>query len=417
VFAVVLWLVVVNIEDPDKTKAFSIPVTIENADYLTGIGKTYEILGNSDKVSIMVTGKRSIIQELSESDFTATANMENINDDLTMVPITITASRYSGQIEISRRDSSLEVSVENLVTDSFEISTVIEGNPASSCYVEKTQVTPEKVTVTGPQSVVEQIATAQVTVNVNKAEEDIATNGEIVLLDNAGDEVSQERLSLNRTTAAVDISIRMEKTVPLQFKTTGEPAEGYRFAGVSSTVSSVKLTGAAEVLDSLNELEISSDGLNIDGATTDCKTVIRLASYLPDGVSLADGEPEETEVTVTIEGQTTRSYEMPVENITVEGLSDSLNLSFDSDSVTVNLSAFVEDFDGISASSLKGKIDASSFAAGTYQAEVMLQGDYQTAEKILVSVTVTENNTEDNGGSTESGGQSSSESGGSDNGA
>jgi hypothetical protein len=106
-----------------------------------------------------------------------------------------------------------------------------------------------------------------------------------------------------------------------------------------------------------------------------------------------------------------------VENITVEGLSDSLNLSFDSDSVTVNLSAFVEDFDGISASSLKGKIDASSFAAGTYQAEVMLQGDYQTAEKILVSVTVTENNTEDNGGSTESGGQSSSESGGSDNGA
>jgi hypothetical protein len=47
----------------------------------------------------------------------------------------------------------------------------------------------------------------------------------------------------------------------------------------------------------------------------------------------------------------------------------------------------------------------------------MLQGDYQTAEEILVSVTVTENNTEDDGESTESGGQSSSESGGSDNGA
>ena len=29
VFAIVIWLVVVNIEDPEKTKGFTIPVTIE----------------------------------------------------------------------------------------------------------------------------------------------------------------------------------------------------------------------------------------------------------------------------------------------------------------------------------------------------------------------------------------------------
>lgn len=101
VFAIVLWLVVVNTEDPDKTKLFSVPVSIENADYLTEMGKTYEIL-NTDEVSFWVTGKRSIIQELSDSDFTASANMENINEDLTMVPVTVTASRYSSQIESAR---------------------------------------------------------------------------------------------------------------------------------------------------------------------------------------------------------------------------------------------------------------------------------------------------------------------------
>ena len=63
VFAIVIWLVVVNIEDPEKTKGFVIPVTIENSDYLTDMGKTYDILNNSDKISFTVTGKRSIIEE------------------------------------------------------------------------------------------------------------------------------------------------------------------------------------------------------------------------------------------------------------------------------------------------------------------------------------------------------------------
>ena len=101
VFAIVIWLVVVNIEDPEKTKGFVIPVTIENSDYLTDMGKTYDILNNSDKISFTVTGKRSIIEELSESDFTAVANMENINDEMTTVPVSVTASRYASQIEIN----------------------------------------------------------------------------------------------------------------------------------------------------------------------------------------------------------------------------------------------------------------------------------------------------------------------------
>ena len=44
VFAIVIWLVVVNIEDPEKTKGFTIPVTIENSDYLTQSLKNYQIL-------------------------------------------------------------------------------------------------------------------------------------------------------------------------------------------------------------------------------------------------------------------------------------------------------------------------------------------------------------------------------------
>ena len=199
VFAIILWMVVVNIEDPEKTKGFTIPVTIENNEYLSDMGKTYEILNNTDKISFTVTGKRSIIEELSESDFTAVANLENINDDMTTIPVSVSASRYASQIEINKRDATLKVSVENLQTERFSVKVVTKGTPAAYCYVESTSSAPGKITVTGPESVVSQIKTAQAVVDISNAEENVATSSPIVLLDADGNEIPQDRLSLNRT--------------------------------------------------------------------------------------------------------------------------------------------------------------------------------------------------------------------------
>jgi len=59
VFACVLWLAVVNIDDPVTTRSFTTTVSVENNDYLTGIGKYYEIVNNSNTITFKVSGKRS----------------------------------------------------------------------------------------------------------------------------------------------------------------------------------------------------------------------------------------------------------------------------------------------------------------------------------------------------------------------
>ena len=56
VFAIVMWLIVVNVEDPQKTKVYTVPVEIENADYLQKMDKTYEVINNTDRISFTVTG-------------------------------------------------------------------------------------------------------------------------------------------------------------------------------------------------------------------------------------------------------------------------------------------------------------------------------------------------------------------------
>lgn len=388
VFAVAIWMIVVNTQDPEKTTSYTIPVSIENQDTLTAIGKTYEILNDTDQITIWVTAKRSVLEELSESDFTATANLENLNEDMTAVPITVTAARYSSQIEIQKRTALLQINVENLVTEQFKLQAVLQGEPASGCYVDEVTVTPEKVTVTGPESIVNQIETAQVSVSVDRAEENIATNGAIVLLDAEGTGISQERLTLNRTVAAVDVVVLMGKSVKLDFVSSGTPPDGYRLLELSSDVTSIGLTGPAEVLDSVDTITIQADQLNVSNATGTYTAVIDLTDYIPDGASIAEGESNTASVTVKIEGQSVRTFEMPVDNITVQNLEDGLSLSFSGDTVSVSLSGFEEELDEIRASDLKGTLDASSLSAGTYSVAVSLQGNYTVSGTISASVVV-----------------------------
>ena len=67
--AMVLWLIVVNIDDPDKTRTFTnIEVQVLNEDAIEDSGKVYNILDNSNMVTVDVTGPRSYLKDLTASD-------------------------------------------------------------------------------------------------------------------------------------------------------------------------------------------------------------------------------------------------------------------------------------------------------------------------------------------------------------
>ena len=223
VLAVILWMVIVNAEDPDKSVTFTLPVQITNAEYLTEMGKTYEVLEDTDTITFVVSGPRSVVENLSESDFSVIANMENIDATMTMVPVAVTANSYSNQLEITQRTSFVIVNVENLVTESFRVQVETSGDLAENCFVDEVTSSVRNVTVSGPESVMNQIDGAQVTLDVSGAAKDVASLEKIVLVDDSGNEVAQDRLTLDQTETTATARIRMRKNVSLKFDVTGEP--------------------------------------------------------------------------------------------------------------------------------------------------------------------------------------------------
>ena len=92
--------------------------------------------------------------------------MENIDATMSMVPIIVSAASNSSQIDITQRNSFLIVQVENLVTENFRVDVETEGTLAEDCFGDEVSSSVKSVTVSGPESVMDQIAGAQAVLNV-----------------------------------------------------------------------------------------------------------------------------------------------------------------------------------------------------------------------------------------------------------
>jgi YbbR domain-containing protein len=76
--AIILWLVVVNIDDPiinDTVK--NIPITVINEETISDQGKIYTITGETTAY-VKVQGSRSYVDDLKTSDFVAVADFSSL---------------------------------------------------------------------------------------------------------------------------------------------------------------------------------------------------------------------------------------------------------------------------------------------------------------------------------------------------
>ena len=129
VIGAAIWLMVSNADNPTRTQLFTnIPINIVNQDSIADIGKVVEPEGNGT-VTLRVTEKRSVLEKLSKSGsaFYVEADMNNITE-LNTVPLTVTCSNAAVTWdEIEVLPSSLKVTLEDKVEQTFAVSVVASG--------------------------------------------------------------------------------------------------------------------------------------------------------------------------------------------------------------------------------------------------------------------------------------------------
>ncbi len=389
IFAGVLWLAVVNIDDPVTTRSFTTTVSVENGDYLTGIGKYYEIINNSNTITCKVSGKRSYLERMGNSDFRATADLKMI-ENLNRVPVEITPQRYGGYVTVASKLYYLDLDVEDLVSKPFVISVQTDGKPSKQHALGETSVSPTLLRVSGPASVVDTIDKAVAAVNVEEMSQDLTDSVIPILYNKDGNEVDTKDLTFNIQNVMVSVRILDTKDVTLNFQTAGTLQEGYEYVGIEYEPQTVSVKGASAVLNTVNSITIPEEVLDLTDATGNIEKEVDISAYLPEGVSLTKSNQAKISVTVKIEKHERRKFELPTANITVGNLGSRYAAEFLTDTVAVELEGLASELDTLDASTLTGSIDVSGMTEGehTVNLEVNLDSKFKLVKNATVTVDI-----------------------------
>ena len=393
VFAFILWLVVYNIDDPNKTVRFTTNVMVENESAITDMNKCYEVLNGTNTITFSVTAKRSVINKLEDTDFIATADMNrmimNSDNKSAKVPIEVISRRSNSSLKYNGKNQYLEISLDDLVSRRFMITADTTGQVADGYALGEVTVTnPNVLNVTGPATIVDKIDSVVATIDVEGMSMNLSDNVLPVFYDADGNEIDTTRLKYNNTTVTIAAKILRVKEIPLSFTTTGTPSGDYRVVEITSDPENIRIKGALSVLNPIMSLAIPAEVLNVSGARDDLTTTIDITEYLPDGVELVDAADATVTVTVRIEAYQSKTFTIDTKDITVNGLGDGYELAFEQNSVTVTISGLQNDLNRLSAADLASAIDVSGMEEGLHQVNLEFELDETNYAARTVSVEV-----------------------------
>lgn len=288
IIAALFWLIAVNIIDPTTKRTFEgIPVEILNETAITSANQVYEVLGG-DVVDVTITSKRSLVERLRSTDFTATADLTELSS-VNAVAIQVKLNRNPDNVpyELDWGSAMLKVKLEERVSSKYKVEIVTEGDLGEGYVLGNVKVKPNIIEVAGGISKMKKIDHIGAVVQLNGETEGFTVKAKPMAYDASGDIIDATNLTFSATSVKVNFGVRQTMYVPVEITTVGQPAEGYHLIQTDRQPESVRVS--AEDPSMLNESLVIKLEVDIEGATADVEKEIDISSYLGEDYVIEDG--------------------------------------------------------------------------------------------------------------------------------
>lgn len=405
--AVLIWLIVRNVQDPVIVQTFyDIPVTLVNESYLSNNMKIPLLIDGDDTVKVRIKAEESVIKELKKEDIVAQADMTQIYMDATpkMVPVEVTCKGIADDnITVTPRNIQVDIENQTSVEKTIAVNTG-DTTPDKDYEVGSLQANPEKVTISGPESIINKIDKVVAKIDVTDMKEsNVELDSELKIYDKNQDELSEKQLSYLNLAGVQDNKIKIQaqfwkvqKNVKIGSEYSGSPQYGYEVDSVSVVPETLSLAGTDEALQKLavegNTLTIPASYIDVSGKDSDFDVKVDISELLPENMKLARDINSTVIATVKILPYNSRDYEVSPTQIKVENKPENMNYKFEPDKIVARIKAKEEDLDNLKTDDIQMKIDLKDAKAGenTLPVTVTLPEGYELVEDITVKVALIE---------------------------
>ena len=269
--AIVLWMYVMAVVDPEETKLFEdIPVSITNLNDLTD--KDLVIYPDTEvTTSVYVTGKLSTIQKMSKEDISVYGQINNPIEGKNEIYLKVTPAQ---RVTYEFKNSIAIVNLEKIITENKKIEVEVTGNIKQDIDTINLENNNEEVEVSGPRSLVEKVEKIEAILNSNKQTDDFDISLDLKPVDKKGNIVSGVELKTSSLNAKV--TLLKEKTVPIKVNIEGENTENYKLSQ-----DTVYIKGKRELVDKIEY--ISTQPINLSSIPKN--TTMDISLIIPNGIT------------------------------------------------------------------------------------------------------------------------------------
>ncbi|MBQ9340850.1 MAG: hypothetical protein IJT81_00560 [Lachnospiraceae bacterium] len=365
-FAVIIWIVVVNIQNPQTTVSFTTTATIINSEIITDRNQVFEVKDNTDVIKFEVTGPRTIVKGMTASDFSVIADMDNFIWNNGVVAVTVSPLKYKNDVTIKVINPNIKIIVEELVTRQFAVVTSATGTPKTGYAEGDVTCYPGTVTITGPASLMESIDKVIATIDIDGMYDDRTQSIRPQLFNADGDKIESKNITIEPSLVEVTAVILETKVVPVVIDYFGDVMDGYALDSLSVLPQMVTIKGKRKDLQDIVKIELPAEILDLSNKNATYELPVNLEEYLPEGVWLVDPDQSNCVIRAEIAQKITKTIEIPVSYITLFNLGDDLTLEYRQTTVTVTVSGSERVVSNLDSGDFMLSLDLEGISVGPF---------------------------------------------------
>ncbi|NYF25819.1 YbbR-like domain-containing protein [Sporosarcina sp. JAI121] len=216
------------------------------------------VTGVPETVNMTIEGPANIVQTTKlVKDFTLRVDLSSL--PMGKHSVRIQHENISDKLEVRLDPATINVVIEEKITQSFRVDPELnERLLADGFFLEKIDVVPATIEVTGAKSVIESISFVKASVTGEKElNKSFEQQTRVRVLD-------RDLTKLNVTIVPEQVNVKVEiaeynKEVPVVLNIHGAPAEGITVESVAADEKTIRLFGPRKVVDQFKEFKVDVD--------------------------------------------------------------------------------------------------------------------------------------------------------------
>ncbi|MBQ1829469.1 MAG: hypothetical protein II116_00275 [Ruminococcus sp.] len=348
-------------------------VTISNVPIQMDLSESSRNLGlqiftdEKQTASVTVTGNRTILGSVTESDLTVTAAASSVNSSGNFtLPVSAAKKNPSSNFQITgSTPSSVSVMVDYYKESTFQIQDKILFGVADG-YYGATSLPYNSITISGPQTEVMKIKQVAAVASVeDNLLETTDVEADIVLYDENGNELSQKLLTMSFRTLTATISVLTEKSVKVEAGYVNKPSGLDLTNLVEIHPSGILLAGPDDIMKTL--VSVKTEEIDFSTLSDEAVTFNTLAINIPEKCKNISNNAT-AQVKIDLSGMTKKTFD--VDTFKVEGLSSAYKAEVTSKNISVTVIGPKSEIESLDADKITATISVTDPAVKTGSVEM-----------------------------------------------